>query len=58
MLTRLWFALSLLWAALWGVMLISKEGWDLNAYGWGIVLGPLLAGLLLKKIGQYVATGH
>lgn len=56
--TRLWFALSVIWAAIMlGVLALSH---DSEPVGWGVwlvIFGPFVVGLLFKRIGRYVVKG-
>ena len=59
MLTRLWFVVSLAWAAF--CLAVIALGHDTEPIGWGVwlvICGPFLIGLLLKRIGRYVARGN
>jgi hypothetical protein len=58
MVTRLWFALSLLFAVVMLLNYSSREIPSLSAFDWLVAFSPLLLGLALKIIGRYVVTGR
>jgi hypothetical protein len=59
MLTRAWFALSVIWGIL---MLIAASNPNANEAGrdwlYAFAVTPFLFGLLVKKIAKYVVTGR
>lgn len=57
MLTRLWFVLSLIWAALFLFNCFTRERFSFDQFDAVLVLGPFALGLFLKRVGRYVVRG-
>ena len=57
MITRLWFVLSLVWAALALFNCATRTVPSFTTFDFFFVFGPFIAGLALKWTGRYVVTG-
>jgi hypothetical protein len=57
MITRLWFVLSVGWAALFFWNCTTRTVFKFDGVDAILVFGPFLMGLALKLVGRYVMTG-
>jgi hypothetical protein len=57
MLTRLWFVLSLGWAALFFFNCMTRETFRFDQFDAVLVFGPFIVGLLLRWTYRYVRHG-